>query len=127
MTAPRPGRPPPGPAGPAGNPVERPDTLAAAPSDAPYELRLYVAGQTAACVRGGQPEPPVRGAPDRPVPHRTDRSPRRPSLARSDEIIAIATLVRRLPPPVRKILGDLSNTERVLTELQLRPPDRAPS
>jgi circadian clock protein KaiB len=44
-----------------------------------------------------------------------------PSLARSDEILAIPTLVRRLPPPLRKIIGDLSNTERVLVALRLQP------
>jgi circadian clock protein KaiB len=41
-----------------------------------------------------------------------------PSLARGDDILAIPTLVRRLPPPLRKIIGDLSNTERVLGGLQ---------
>jgi circadian clock protein KaiB len=44
-----------------------------------------------------------------------------PRLARGDEIIAIPTLVRRLPGPLRKIIGDLSDTERVLVGLQLRP------
>lgn len=44
-----------------------------------------------------------------------------PQLARGDQIIAIPTLVRKLPPPLRKIIGDLSNTERVLVGLQLRP------
>ncbi len=44
-----------------------------------------------------------------------------PQLARGDQIIAIPTLVRRLPEPVRKIIGDLSNTERVLVGLDLRP------
>jgi circadian clock protein KaiB len=44
-----------------------------------------------------------------------------PKLARDDQIIAIPTLVRRLPVPVRKIIGDLSNAERVLVGLQLRP------
>jgi circadian clock protein KaiB len=44
-----------------------------------------------------------------------------PSLARSDDILAIPTLVRRRPPPLRKIIGDLSNTERVLGSLQLQP------
>jgi circadian clock protein KaiB len=43
-----------------------------------------------------------------------------PELARSDDIFAIPTLVRRLPEPVRKFIGDLSNTERVIVELQLR-------
>ena len=44
-----------------------------------------------------------------------------PQLAAGDEIIAIPTLVRRLPAPMRKIIGDLSDTERVLVGLQLRP------
>ena len=44
-----------------------------------------------------------------------------PQLAKGDQIIALPTLVRKLPPPIRKIIGDLSNTERVLVGLQLRP------
>jgi circadian clock protein KaiB len=44
-----------------------------------------------------------------------------PRLARTDQILAIPTLVRRLPEPIRKIIGDLSNTERVLVGLNLRP------
>ena len=44
-----------------------------------------------------------------------------PARARSDDIIAIPTLVRRLPAPLRKIIGDLSNTEGVLVGLQLQP------
>ena len=44
-----------------------------------------------------------------------------PQLAAGDQIVAIPTLVRRLPEPIRKIIGDLSNTERVLVGLQLRP------
>lgn len=43
-----------------------------------------------------------------------------PQLARGDQIVAIPTLVRKLPPPLSKIIGDLSNTERVLVGLQLR-------
>ncbi len=50
-----------------------------------------------------------------------------PQLARGDQIVAIPTLVRKLPEPIRKIIGDLSNTERVLVGLQLCPskPDGA--
>ena len=44
-----------------------------------------------------------------------------PQLAKGDQILAIPTLVRKLPEPVRKIIGDLSNTERVLAGLDLRP------
>ncbi len=49
-----------------------------------------------------------------------------PQLAAGDQILAIPTLVRHLPPPVRKIIGDLSNTERVLVGLDLRPEKREP-
>jgi circadian clock protein KaiB len=44
-----------------------------------------------------------------------------PRLAQNDQILAIPTLVRKLPDPMRKIIGDLSNTERVLIGLDLRP------
>ena len=44
-----------------------------------------------------------------------------PRLAKEHEIIAIPTLVRKIPAPLRKIIGDLSNTERALVGLQLRP------
>jgi circadian clock protein KaiB len=48
-----------------------------------------------------------------------------PRLARHDQILAVPTLVRRLPPPVKKIIGDLSSTERVLVGLDLAPAKRA--
>ena len=44
-----------------------------------------------------------------------------PALARGDEIVAVPTLVRKLPEPIRKIIGDLSDTDRVLVGLQVRP------
>ena len=44
-----------------------------------------------------------------------------PQLAKGDQIFAVPTLVRRLPPPLRKIIGDLSNTEKVLVGLDIRP------
>ena len=44
-----------------------------------------------------------------------------PQLARGDQILAIPTLVRQLPSPIRKIIGDLSNTERVIVGLDVRP------
>jgi circadian clock protein KaiB len=44
-----------------------------------------------------------------------------PELARADDILAIPTLVRRLPSPFRKIIGDLADTERVLVGLELEP------
>ena len=47
----------------------------------------------------------------------------RPQLARGDQIVAIPTLVRRLPPAVRKIIGDLSNTLRVVVGLDVQQAD----
>jgi circadian clock protein KaiB len=44
-----------------------------------------------------------------------------PTLAKDDQILALPTLVRKLPEPIKKIIGDLSNTERVLVGLDLRP------
>jgi circadian clock protein KaiB len=44
-----------------------------------------------------------------------------PTLAKDDQILALPTLVRKLPEPVKKIIGDLSNTERVLVGLDIRP------
>jgi circadian clock protein KaiB len=50
-----------------------------------------------------------------------------PQLSKGDQILAVPTLVRKLPPPIKKIIGDLSNTERVLVGLDLRPADRPQS
>lgn len=49
-----------------------------------------------------------------------------PQLAKGDQIVAVPTLVRKLPVPIRKIIGDLSDTERVLVGLDLRPAARLP-
>lgn len=46
---------------------------------------------------------------------------KRPNLAKGDQIFAIPTLVRRLPKPIKKIIGDLSNTERTMVGLNLQP------
>jgi circadian clock protein KaiB len=46
---------------------------------------------------------------------------RRPELARADQIVALPTLVRRLPEPVKRLIGDLSNTQRVLLGFDLSP------
>jgi len=48
---------------------------------------------------------------------------KQPQLARGDQILAVPTVVRKLPKPVRIIIGDLSDTERVLVGLDLRTPD----
>jgi len=86
-----------------------------------WELRLYVAGQTprslAAFANLKQIcESNLAGKYHIEVIDLV----KNPQLARGDQIVAIPTLVRRLPPPLKKIIGDLSNTERVLVGLQLR-------
>ncbi len=48
----------------------------------------------------------------------------RPALARDEQIVATPTLIRELPPPLRRLIGDLSDTERVLIGLDLRPKRR---
>jgi circadian clock protein KaiB len=50
-----------------------------------------------------------------------------PTLAAGDQIVALPTLVRRLPPPLKRVIGDLANTERVLVGLDIRPKDLKPS
>ncbi|HKB81177.1 MAG TPA: circadian clock KaiB family protein [Thermoanaerobaculia bacterium] len=87
-----------------------------------WNLRLYVAGQTprsAAAIGNLRKfcEEHLQGKCSIEI---IDLS-RNPKLARSDQIVAIPTLVRRLPSPMRKIIGDLSNREKVLLGLDLKP------
>jgi circadian clock protein KaiB len=92
------------------------------PKDATYDLCLYVAGNTQKsstaianlkriCTEhlGGQYRIKVIDL------------LKQPALAKGDQILAIPTLVRRLPVPIRKIIGDLSDTARVLVGLDVKP------
>lgn len=87
-----------------------------------WDLRLYIAGQT----------PKSRAAFANLTKLCEEYVPGRyhievvdllvnPQLAQGDQIVAIPTLVRKLPAPLRKIIGDLSDSERTLVGLQLRP------
>ncbi len=94
----------------------------AAESPGIWELRLYVAGQTARSIKAFANlmqicEDYLAGR------YRIEVIDllRDPQLARGDQILAIPTLVRKLPVPVRKIIGELSDTERVLVGLDRRP------
>ena len=87
-----------------------------------WQLRLYVAGKTARC------EAAVANLQRICEEHLAGRYTieivdllERPQLAKGEQIVAIPTLVRPLPTPIRKIIGDLSNEERVLIGLDLRP------
>jgi circadian clock protein KaiB len=90
-----------------------------------FQLRLYVAGQTPKCVRAYENlkricEEYLAG---RYHIEMVDLL-QNPQFACGDQILAVPTLVRRLPEPIKKIIGDLSNTERVLVGLDLRPARR---
>ena len=90
--------------------------------DERWDLRLYVAGQTPKSVAAFAN---LKKICEEHVPGRYHIEVIdllvNPQLARGDEIVAIPTLVRRLPEPLRKIIGDLSNVERTVVGLQLRP------
>ncbi len=87
-----------------------------------WDLRLYVAGQTPRAIAALENlkricEVHLAGQYTIEVVDLL----KNPQLARGDQILAVPTLVRKLPEPVRKIIGDLSNEERVLVGLDLRP------
>jgi len=86
-----------------------------------WQLRLYVAGQTPKSLTAFANlkrlcEEHLAGKFEIEVIDLVEN----PRLAKDDQIVAIPTLVRKLPPPIRKIIGDLSDTERTLVGLQLR-------
>lgn len=90
--------------------------------DRVWKLKLYIAGQTPRSVAA------LRNLKKIAEEHLGGRYVvevidllENPQLAKGDQILAVPTLVKDLPLPVRKIIGDLSNTERVLVGLDLRP------
>ena len=86
-----------------------------------YLLRLYVAGQTTKCITAFANlkkicEEHLAGKYQIEVIDLL----KNPELAKGDQILALPTLVRKLPEPMKKIIGDLSNTEKVLVGLDIR-------
>ena len=91
------------------------------PASDTVQLRLYVAGQTPKSLTAlgnlkKLCETHLEGKYSIEVVDLLEQ----PQLAEGDQILAVPTLVRRLPSPIKKIIGDLSNTERVLVGLDLR-------
>lgn len=89
--------------------------------DEKFVLRLYIAGQSPKCMHAFTNlkricEEHLAGRYRIEIIDLLEN----PQLARGDQILAVPTLVRQLPEPVKKIIGDLSNTERVLVGLDLR-------
>lgn len=96
-------------------------------ADTKWDLRLYVAGQTPRSLAAitnlkAICEEHLKGQYHIQIIDLLVH----PQLSRDDQIVAIPTLVRQLPVPIRKIIGDLSDTERTLVGLQLRPAVRPP-
>jgi circadian clock protein KaiB len=103
--------------------VQVPGDGMAMPSSAnqAFRLRLYVAGQTPKAVLAFRNlkqicEEHLQGRYEIEIIDLVEN----PQLAAGDQILAVPTVVRRLPEPIKKIIGDLSNTERVLVGLDLR-------
>jgi circadian clock protein KaiB len=87
-----------------------------------WELRLYVAGQTPKSLAAfANLKRICEEYLDGQYQIEVIDLLQNPQLAREDQILAIPTLVRKLPEPLRKIIGDLSNKERVLVGLDVRP------
>jgi circadian clock protein KaiB len=97
-------------------------TAAARPRKAKYLLRLYVTGTTGKSVRAVQNvrricEDHLKGLYDLEVVDIYKNLP----LAKGDQIIAAPTLIKRLPTPLRQLIGDMSDEQRVLVGLDIRP------
>lgn len=92
--------------------------------DQTWQLRLYVAGHTPKSIAAFNN---LKRICEEHMPGKYQIEVidliKNPQLARGDQILAVPTLVRKLPPPLKKIIGDLSNTVRVLVGLDLRPKD----
>jgi circadian clock protein KaiB len=100
---------------------ESPDEHPGEPFDNLWEFKLYVAGHTPRSVTAIAN---LKALCEEHMPGRYKIDIidliERPELARTDQVVAIPTLVRKLPGPIRRIIGDLSNTERVLVSLQVK-------
>ena len=87
-----------------------------------WNLRLYVAGQTSKSITAFAN---LKKICDEHLAGKYNIEVidllKNPQLAKGDQIIALPTLVRKLPEPIKKIIGDLANTERVLVGLDIRP------
>jgi len=107
--------------GPGKMPVRK-KALSASRTRAKYLLRLYVTGTTGKSVRAIQNvrricEEHLKGLYDLEVVDIYKNLP----LARGDQIIAAPTLIKRLPAPLRRLIGDMSDEQRVLVGLDIRP------
>jgi len=103
------------------DPTEAFEQALVTPQEKHYVLRLYIAGVTPKSVHAIANvkkicEENLQGHYDLKVIDLYQQ----PQLAQGDQIIAVPTLIKKLPPPLRRVIGDMSNTERVLVGLDLR-------
>jgi len=100
--------------------ISRPRAVAKSPKTRRLQLRLYVAGQTPRSIAALAN---LKQACEERVPGKYEIEIidllKKPQLASGDQILAVPTLVRSLPPPIRKIIGDLSNKEKLLIGLDI--------
>ena len=94
----------------------------AASAEETWELHLYVTGHSPTCVRAlaNLERVCAHWLPGRYHIEIIDLQ-ETPQLAFEHQILAVPTLVKKRPPPIRKMVGDLSDTERLLVRMQLRP------
>lgn len=94
--------------------------LAAKPSSAQYRLRLFISGTTPKCARAIEN---IRAICEENLPGRYDLEVidiyQHPEQAKPEQIVVTPTLVKKLPLPFRKMIGDLSDNERVLVALDI--------
>ena len=95
------------------------------PKNKEYVLRLYVAGTTSKSIRAVAN---IKEICESSLKNRYDLEVidiyQQPVLVKGEQIIAVPTLVKKLPLPLRKFIGDMSDTERILVGLDLRPRDQ---
>jgi circadian clock protein KaiB len=92
------------------------------PKGKEYVLRLYIAGTTSKSVRAVAN---IKAICKKNLENRFDLEVidiyQQPALAKEMQVIAAPTLVKQLPPPLRKFIGDMSNTDRILVGLEIKP------
>ena len=98
------------------------ESLNAPESEGTYLLRLYVSGMTPRSVRAIEK---IKEICRTRLKHRYELEVidiyQQPEMGKSDQIVAVPTLLKKLPTPLRKFIGDLSNTEKILIGLDLKP------
>lgn len=103
----------------------KPDEAEENEAEVSWELRLYVAGQTPKSITAFAN---LKKICEEYMPGKYEIEVidliQNPQLAKGDQILAVPTLVKHFPPPLNKIIGDLSNTQRVLVGLDLVPRDK---